>query len=351
MVSMLRIDELDKLVLVWLLMPRKKPGIKALGRALNPFVEGTGAAAESIARQSLARLKSCRDIEGDTTWMVSPAGKEKALALLGVRNVPKRPTWPAMYGLLVAQGHAGKPTKEPLLTDVVGEVLWSQLGNQRAKPIHLKEIANGVAWRALGVESVKPFTLNAVLAHLAHDARPESKRPDRIATSLQILAATALGVPHDARSLRKAAKHRAVAAKRGSESSGARAPTQRPIATTQIEATLPFIPAEPPAPATSDDQASLRTFAEHVKAAARASLTGRWGDTKVFVAHVWTELHRGNVDLGMDLDAFKRALVRANQAGFLALSRADLVGSMNAEDVARSEISSLGATFHFISND
>jgi len=53
----------------------------------------------------------------------------------------------------------------------------------------------------------------------------------------------------------------------------------------------------------------------------------------------------------MDLESFKRMLLRANQKGLLSLSRADLVEAMNAEDVRRSEIESLGDTVHFVRVD
>jgi hypothetical protein len=97
---------------------------------------------------------------------------------------------------------------------------------------------------------------------------------------------------------------------------------------------------------TSPDQENLRTFAERVREAARASTTGRFGGDKIFISHVWHTLkHQVR---GLDERAFKDRLLEANRARLLSLSRADLVEAMDPADVAASETRYLGATFHFI---
>ena len=92
----------------------------------------------------------------------------------------------------------------------------------------------------------------------------------------------------------------------------------------------------------------LAQFARAVLAAARRCQSGRYGDNKVFIAHVWTALQHDPGFDGMDLAAFKTRLAEANNARLLDLSRADLVQAMNPEDVQRSEVSYMNATFHFI---
>jgi hypothetical protein len=99
-----------------------------------------------------------------------------------------------------------------------------------------------------------------------------------------------------------------------------------------------------PAPAPLD----LADFARSVQSAARACPTGRYGDNKVFIAHVWKVLEGEPEFRSMDLDGFKRRLAEANNARLLDLSRADLVQAMDPEDVGRSEVAYLNATFHFI---
>jgi hypothetical protein len=104
-------------------------------------------------------------------------------------------------------------------------------------------------------------------------------------------------------------------------------------------------------PARRGQDDDLGAFAQRVLAAARRSPTGWWGERKVFISHVWEEYQRrerkGGRQAG-DLEAFKLLLVRANRASLLSLSRADLVEAMDKDDVKRSEIASLGTTFHFL---
>jgi hypothetical protein len=92
----------------------------------------------------------------------------------------------------------------------------------------------------------------------------------------------------------------------------------------------------------------LPSFAATVQAAARHCPTGRFGDNKVFINHVWHGLRQepGFPDLG--LPAFKARLVEANRAGLLRLERADLVQAMDPTDVRESETPYLNAVFHFV---
>jgi hypothetical protein len=92
----------------------------------------------------------------------------------------------------------------------------------------------------------------------------------------------------------------------------------------------------------------LPAFARTVKAVARDCPTGRFGDNKVFIAHVWRRLADEPGVPAMDLPTFKRRLTEANNAGVLTLSRADLVEVMDPTDVRESETRYLNAEFHFV---
>ena len=92
----------------------------------------------------------------------------------------------------------------------------------------------------------------------------------------------------------------------------------------------------------------LASFAEQVKAAARTCTSGRFGDNKVFIAHVWKAIQGVPAFQSMDLKIFKEQLAAANNARLLDLSRADLVQAMDPEDVRQSELRYLNATFHFV---
>ena len=82
--------------------------------------------------------------------------------------------------------------------------------------------------------------------------------------------------------------------------------------------------------------------------AARSSPTGRFGDDKVFVVHVFRILSDDPAFAAMGLDGFKQRLAEANNARRLDLSRADMVEAMDPNDVELSKVSYLGAEFHFI---
>ncbi|HMG22530.1 MAG TPA: hypothetical protein VK607_14455 [Kofleriaceae bacterium] len=89
-------------------------------------------------------------------------------------------------------------------------------------------------------------------------------------------------------------------------------------------------------------------FAAEVLRAAGATADGWFGDRKVFVSAVWSELRREPRWSELALPEFKARLVAAHRAGELTLARADLVAAMDPALVAASEITADGASFHFL---
>lgn len=73
--------------------------------------------------------------------------------------------------------------------------------------------------------------------------------------------------------------------------------------------------------------------------------SARYGRGNVFVYPLWK---RVKAKLGMSLEQFKHWLVHENRAHHLVLARADMVDDMDPELVEKSEISDLGAQFHFV---
>jgi hypothetical protein len=67
--------------------------------------------------------------------------------------------------------------------------------------------------------------------------------------------------------------------------------------------------------------------------------------SKVFIGAIWDA---AGDQLGMSLPEFKRWLVEQNRRGTLVLARGDLIGAMDRQLLARSEIQDRGATFHFV---
>lgn len=89
----------------------------------------------------------------------------------------------------------------------------------------------------------------------------------------------------------------------------------------------------------------LAVFARRVLETARTLTTGRFGEDRVFISHVFQALRS---ELGMSEAVFKARLLVANQKRLLSLSRADMVEWMDPTDVTASEIRNLGSTVHFI---
>lgn len=367
MAEALRIEDLDRLVLVWLAMratheDKRAPPRKSLVSALTPHARTLGVPAESIARQSLARLRAGGDIDADTTMILSTAGRAKALAALGVPSLPKRAAWRWVQGLLVARGLGATPTPEVLrrFGDPVGLAAAALQAGRRLPgtgALSLTQVANAVAWGAIGVESNKPFSRNAVLAHLVQRAQPviaTPKRPRKGAADakqlLRTLVALDLGIAAGHAPLQAALVQRWLRAAGPQEAGRDVAPPPASPAAPKV-ATETGKPAVSAPPVAAGEPVDLGTFAEGVLAAARSvPQEGRFGEHKVFVSRAW-DAFLGDGGGVRDLAGFKGLLVQANQRGLLRLSRADLVEVMSPEDLARSEIQSLGATFHFIRVD
>ena len=118
-----------------------------------------------------------------------------------------------------------------------------------------------------------------------------------------------------------------------------------PLASVPSSAPPPTpVAVEEPVPAEFD----LPAFAATVQAVARDCPTGRFGDNKVFINHLWRHLRDEPSFPALDLPTFKEKLVAANSAGLLTLSRADLVQVMDPADVQESETRYLNGEFHFV---
>jgi hypothetical protein len=221
-------------------------------------------------------------------------------------------------------------------------LVQKQLGGESPGSRSLTQVRDALCWKQLGIDTDKPFTLAAVQAVLLARVLQASREAEPTQAMRQLAAKSVGAKRSDADSLRLAALRSWLV------------PSSEPVTVPPAPATTPAsrnVLATPPDPAYFDTEAAartdLRTFAERVQQAARSSASGRFGEDKIFISHVWRTL-RGQLQ-GLDEQTFKSRLVEANRARFLSLSRADLVEAMNPADVADSETRYLGATFHFIS--
>ena len=204
-------------------------------------------------------------------------------------------------------------------------------------------------WATIQAKFLVPKALG--LAAAPEEQRKRIEKPDGLAALLlrrrydvQVTAnATLMAVVSALLGL--AAKRSGIAALRSLVLEGwADGAAPRPAAVPQLEPR----PIAPPPDALEPVEFDLPAFAQTVKAAARDCPTGRFGDNKVFISHVWRRLRDEPGFPAMDLPTFRERLTEANNAGLLTLSRADLVQLMDPADVQESLTRYLNAEFHFI---
>ncbi|WP_166825570.1 hypothetical protein [Thalassoroseus pseudoceratinae] len=104
------------------------------------------------------------------------------------------------------------------------------------------------------------------------------------------------------------------------------------------------VEAETPA----ESQFDLNQFSLQVQHAAQSVDQPRYGESKVFIQHVWDAFRKQSDGSEWSLAEFKERLVEANRENLLTLSRADLVGAMDRQLIESSEIRLPHATFHFL---
>jgi hypothetical protein len=323
------VSRVEELVLAWLLTRAEGQAARGdMSRALRPLADHLWSNAEWSTRLDalLARLAEEGLVRSSArkSLGLTPEGRARALAALGVERLPKGTTWKQLrqtYLVARALGLAPSPANlarlgraEGLRAVLVRRILGEAAPGARS----LAQVRDALCWRQLGVETDKPFTLAAVQAVLLSRAL-QATREVAPAQALQQLAARSVSARRtDPESLRLAALRAwAFPAAQPASASGA---------------------------SRSAHEEGLHAFAERVLRIARGATAGRFGDDRVFISHVWRSMR----EPGLDERSFKARLLEANQKRLLALSRADMVELMDPAELAASEIQHLGATFHFI---
>jgi hypothetical protein len=283
-----------------------------------------GALVEELAVAGLVTARPLR---------LTDSGREQALGLLGLRHLPPRATWRVLrdrYLVPRALGVAedtGETRSRVGSRDGLGAFLLQQRYGLPGGPGRTpKAVLEALVCRELGFPEETKWTAvrDRVLCRLLGAPEPLGWKD----LPAQMVQSAAGARRADLASLRQAVLRDWLAPPAPQAPPGADGRTS----------------GEPVEPEAFD----LPAFAATVAAAARACPTGRFGDNKVFIHHVWEEL-RGESHLPVrSLDEFKRRLAEANHAGLLRLSRADLVQAMGPDDVRQSETRYLGAVFHFI---
>lgn len=272
-----------------------------------------------VVKATLATLRTggLLPAKGQT---LTDAGRRRALAYLGVSDLPAKTRWPTIRDSHLLSKALGVPAAELKKPDAVAAILLKRkLGLPVGTRNTLLAVFDALACRLLGFPERTKLDLRAALLSQRLEASELLTTKELVSTlPAALLAPTASG----------RFNVKAVALTGWADGGSAPAPP-------------------PPVPAV-DETFDLADFAATVRSEARRCPTGRFGDNKVFISHVWRQLKDESRFRRLGLDGFKAKLVEANRADLLTLSRADLVQVMNPEDVRESEAVYLNASFHFI---
>jgi hypothetical protein len=338
------------LILVRLLPPSKSaPSRSQIVKDLQPFFSSDDAGWANAVDRALQSLKHAGRIE-EKPIRLTEAGRKAAAEFLGLES-PPQVNWSTLQNrYLMARALGISASEKQALKDVAAAprtraavlvkhyrlpgspvpteagvkhlLAWQQLrtAHDIEIPLQLPITHNGILWRTLlkGQKGNDPLPL---LAAEAVKAKSTDVRHVRQVVIREWLTTQEF-------------EHRAAEPQPQPQTE----PTTEPTA--QNGDTRP-----------SSDKADLSHFAERVKELARSSPTGRFGDNKVFLSHIWQQYQSAADGNGMTRDRFNQLLVEANRHNLLTLSRADLVSAMNPDDVRSSELRWENSTFHFIRTD
>jgi hypothetical protein len=309
------------------------------GRALTERIDQAVAELESTSLVALVRGKSKK---AAPRVLLTALGRQQALNFLGAAQLKPKTTWAVIkktYLPACALGLSAlsDTTLKALSTDTGFKAVV--LTKQFELPLNgcptLKDATGALSWKLIGFDSTKPFTVALVQKALLDRELGEHRPPDAKKVIDRLLAQRLGARRDDSKELRSSVVRGWIDQQEG-----------KPPADelTQVSP-APVSRSALTQPASEFD---LPSFAERVKAAARICTTGRFGDSKIFIAHVWRALQADPTFRTMTLVAFKERLAEANNARLLDLSRADLVQAMDPDDVRESEVHYLNARFHFV---
>lgn len=302
---------LAELVLVRLLPSKQSLGAKKLLADLAPLFRRPPSADAFAAALAGLRADGLLTAKGQR---LTDAGRTRALAFVGASELPPRATWESVKAKFLVPKALGVPEAAGMSADALAALLVvRKFGLPSDTRLTLKAVVDTLAFQALGLPP-------------RENATPADFRAALVAKQIGASALTGKQLKDDAVRLVLGTKSRGVGALRANALAGLGDTAGR----------------------SADEPFDLEAFAETVKSVARTCPTGRFGDNKVFLSHVWDQLRDEPRFAPLGLDGFKQKLVEANRAALLTLSRADLAQIQDPDDLERSETKFLNAEYHFI---
>jgi DNA-binding transcriptional ArsR family regulator len=340
--------QLSDLILARLLPSKNSVGISTLHSDLNQLYHGK--LSKRHVEQALTQLREAGLLESVKGQRLSDSGRKRALAYLGLSQLPARLNWPTVrdkYLLAKALGGAAPADYDKLAALLLKRRLDLPVGTTET----LNGVFEAIACRVLGfrdyhsLRQLRPLLLAKSVGSNEPLSEPERVLPrvllDCQSSGLRGMRQAALSEWLDPAGAKPVTLPNLLAGAPASPddaATGTAKPRSKSKSKSQPQP-QPTAPAQP---------LDLQQFARTVLAAARACPTGWFGDDQVFINHVWKQLadHAELAHLG--LEGFKEKLIEAHQKGLLELRRADLVQLMDPHDVAESTARLYHAVFNFI---
>lgn len=328
------IGTLEDLVLIRLLPPTEKPVPPS--ELKNTIAKFTGEPIEAEQFSRLIEDLSIRGLIETKPCRLTEAGRMRALAFLGIDRLPPQANWgtiqakylvPKALGLKPGSDATAKALKDK--NSLAALLLKRKLELPIGTGTTLNNVLEAIVCQELGHPELT--TLAALKERVLSD-RLDSKATlsrKEIETQLpRLLLDSGSG----------------MTGLRNTVLSGVFGHLDLEPQNGEISTSHPIVDSEPVYVESFD----LAVFANTVRAAARECRTGRFGDRKVFINHVWNLLKDEAVFRGFDLARFKEKLVEANRNHLLTLTRADMAAHLDQSDVLESETHYFNSEFHFI---
>ena len=320
------IGTLEDLVLIRLLPPSKSPvAPSVVMKTLEKFL------GDSIEKDQFSQLISDLRSQGliePKGLRLTEAGRAKALGFLGIAELPPKSNWGSIQAKYLVPKVLGlKPGSESTQKALKDRKNFAALLLKRKLELPigtgstLNNVMEAIVCQELGFPDIT--TLKALRERVLHEKLNTKEKLSAKELELQlprVLLETTGGMT----GLRASVLNGAFSLPDLKEESDSEA---EPIYVETFDLTV---------------------FANTVNAAARECRTGRFGESKVFINHVWNSLKDEPMLRGFDLTRFKEKLIEANRDHLLTLTRADMAAHLNQRDVLESECHYFNSEFHFI---
>ncbi len=324
-------ESVSYLVLTRLLASPSKPlGFKKLKKDLSEIVQVHNSEAEwELSLSQLMKYLISKELIQETRterYQLTNSGTREAKSFLGAEYLPKRLDWRIIRDqYLVARSlgisiSSAKDLKRVNADGIRAGVIRQGLGlDLSALPTPIQAM-DSASWYTLGKKTTESFSLRPVRAHLLNQLLGTTRPLDQ-EQAFRLLAAKHAGARNsDFTSLRRALLKSLVT------------PVHNVHKSTEVE----------------KSEEDVEGFAREVLQVAAETPTGRHGQNKVFISHVWRQWRSLGSGYHISIQEFKERLIEAHRANKLTLSEADLPDQLDRSDVEESVIPYLNARFHFI---